>query len=187
MALQLNKWLITVDEFERMIEAGVYGEDDRIELIDGELVTMATIGLRHSAGVRNGNGALSRLGDRAVVDIQNPLDLRPYGRPEPDIMVLRPPRSLYQTRLPTPADVLLIVEIAETSLAIDRDVKIPRYAQAGIPEAWLIDVTNGLIRLYRGPQADGYKIIQTVLRGGTIAPLAFPELTLAADDLLPPE
>jgi Uma2 family endonuclease len=186
MAVQLPRWRFTVDHFERMIEAGVFQEDDRVELIDGEVVAMAALGLRHSESVRRCNRGLSRrAGDTAVVDVQNPLDLRPHARPEPDVMLLRAPDSRYFGRLPAAEDVLLVVEVAESSLATDRDQKIPLYARAGIPEAWLVNLIDDLIRVYREPTPDGYRVIQTARRGENISPLAFPAWAIPVDELLP--
>lgn len=187
MAVQLlPRWRFTVEDFERMIEAGVFKEDDRVELIDGEVVTMAALGLRHSEAVRNGNGLFARCAGRnAVVDVQNPLDLRPHARPEPDLALLRPPHARYRGRLPTAEDVLLVVEVADSSLTADRDVKMPLYARAGIPEAWLINLVNDVIWVFREPGADGYRVIQTARRGETIAPQTFPDWAIPVDDLLP--
>ncbi len=182
----LPKWRITVDQFERMIGAGVFAEDDRVELIDGELVTMAPLGVPHSESVRKCHwGFTRRAGDGALVDVQNPLDLRPYARPEPDVMVLRPPPSCYDGRLPTAADVLLVVEVADSSLASDRERKIPMYGRAGIPEAWLVNLVDDLVRIYREPTAEGYLVIQTARRGETLAPLAFPDWAIPVDEVLP--
>jgi Uma2 family endonuclease len=176
----------TVDEFERMIAAGIFGEDESVELIDGELVTMAALGRRHAEAVRKHNAAFaSRARDGAIVDVQNPMSLAPYGRPEPDVILLRPPLTRYDGRLPTAEDVLLVVEVADSSLATDRERKMPMYARAGIPEAWLVNLLDDLIRIYREPTGDGYKVIQTALRGETIAPLAFPDWRIPVDELMP--
>ena len=95
------------------------------------------------------------------MDVQNPVDLPPYARPQPDLMLLRPPEALYSGRYPTAADVLLVVEVADTSPTYDRDTKIPLYARAGIPEAWLVNLVHGVILVYREPMADGYRVVQT--------------------------
>src|SRR4051812_39115655 len=126
MAVQLPRRRFTVEEFERMIDAGVFLEHDRVELIDGEVVTMAALVLRHAESVRSCNDLFSeRARGSAIVDVQNPLDLRPHARPEPDVALLRAPRARYRGRLPTADDVLLVVEVADSSLATDRDAKIP--------------------------------------------------------------
>jgi Uma2 family endonuclease len=186
MAVQFPRWRFTVDAFERMIEAGVFREDDRVELLDGEVVAMAALGRRHAEAVRNCNHGFSRrAGDGAVVDVQNPLDLRPHARPEPDVALLRPPQARYRGRLPTAEDVLLVVEVAETSLTTDRDAKVPLYARAGIPEAWLINLVHDVVLVYREPTADGYRVVQTIRRGETVSPLAFPDWAIPVDELLP--
>lgn len=186
MAVQLPRWQFTVDDFERMIAAGILGEDDRVELVAGEVVAMAAIGGRHAESVfLISDSLVEKAGRRAHVWVQSPLSLPPYARPEPDLLLLRAPRARYRGRLPTAEDVLLVVEVAESSLIRDRDEKIPMYGRAGLPEAWLVDLVNDLIRLYREPTGDGYRIIQTARRGETIAPLAFPDWRLLVDDLLP--
>ncbi|HZR00732.1 MAG TPA: Uma2 family endonuclease [Chloroflexota bacterium] len=186
MAVQLPRWRFTVDEFERMIEAGVFKEDDRVELIDGEVVQMAALGWPHAESVMNCTEEFSiRARGLAVVNVQNPLDLRPHARPEPDLALLRPPRSRYRRNPPRAEDVLLVVEVADSSLATDRDVKIPMYARAGIPEAWLVNLVDDVIRIYREPTETGYRVIQTARRGETLSPLAFPDWAIPVDELLP--
>lgn len=187
MAVELlPRWQFSYEQFEQMIEAGVFDEDDRAELIYGEIVRMTPLGLPHSQSVRRCNGGFSsRAGETAIVDVQNPLDLRPHARPEPDVMLLRPPESRYIGRLPTAEDVLLVVEVADSSLVSDREVKLPLYARVGIPEAWLVDLIHDLIRIYREPAEDGYRVIQTARRGETVAPLAFPDWAIPVEELLP--
>ena len=141
-----------------MVAAGVLGEDDRVELVEGEIVQMAPVGARHAASVN----ALARLlqrqvGDRALVSVQNPVRLSPRSEPQPDLAVLAWRDDGYRDELPGPADVLLVVEVAESSVATDRDVKLPLYGRAGIGEAWLVDLPAGTIEVHTGPSPAGYR------------------------------
>lgn len=106
--------------------------------------------------------------------------------PQPDVVLLRPPLSQYWARLPRPGDVLLLVEVADTSYRYDREVKLPLYARAGVPEAWIVDLTRNVVDVFRQPSQAGYASIQQITRGGTIAPLAFPDVVLAIGAILPP-
>jgi hypothetical protein len=134
MAVQILRWQCTVANFARMVETGILAEDNRVELIDGAVRAMRPIGSRHVAIVNRLNARLSRqVTDRAIVSVQNPLQLTDYTEPQPDLAVLRPRADFYAQALPVPADVLLVVEVVETSPEYDRDEKIPRYAQARLP------------------------------------------------------
>lgn len=138
---EVNKHRFTVEEYQKMGEAGVFGEDDRVELIDGEIVEMTPIGWRHVEAVDRLNHLLwSFAAGRHRVSVQNPVVLGEHGEQQPDLMLIREPGRT--GRLPEAADVLLVVEVSDSSLAYDRNVKLPRYAAAGIPEAWILDLTG---------------------------------------------
>lgn len=135
--------LISVDAFHRMGEAGILGPADRVELIDGEIINMSPIGALHAALVARLASTFSqRLGEAAVVWSQNPLRLDDIGEPEPDIAILRPRADFYTTAHPGPTDVLLAIEVADTSLAYDLGTKVPLCARHGIPEVWVIDAAD---------------------------------------------
>jgi len=176
----------TVDEYHRMVEAGILNEDDRIELIRGEIVQMAPIGIDHAACVARLNEMLlGRLRGRATLWPQNPLTILPNSEPEPDIALLRYRADFYAgVGLPGPADVALLVEVASTSLLYDRHVKGPLYAEAGIRDYWIVDIAGGAVETYREPSASGFQRTERVLRGGTLTPLAFPDVTLTIADIL---
>lgn len=181
--VQLLTRRFTADEFHRMGEAGILGEDDRVELIDGQIVPMSPIGYRHAGAIIRLTRALSRdLHDRALVSVQNPVRLGEHEEPQPDLVVLRPRPDDYTTRLPEPADVLLLVEVADSSLEHDRDLKAPLYARAGIPEYWLWDLDNRQVLVHRGPTPEGYASIETFDRASTVSPAAFPEIRLPLGD-----
>jgi hypothetical protein len=183
----LSRHRFDVDEYHAMVRAGILMEGDRIELIDGEIVEMHTIGSRHLACVIRLNHLLvPPLAVRARVSIQGSMRLDRYSEPEPDVLVLRPRADDYASAHPGPADVLLAIEVADTSLAYDRTVKLPLYARAGIAEVWIVDLEARAVEVHREPSADGYRHFEHV-REGQIVPAALPDLELELADILPPE
>jgi hypothetical protein len=186
MAIQLTRRRFSVRDFEQMIATGVFAEHERVELIDGEVVEMAPIGVRHAEGVRNvADEAAARGRGACIVEMQNPVRLGDLARPQPDVALLRPPRARYQGRLPAAADLILVVEVSDSSLAYDREVKVPLYAQAGVPEAWLVNLTDDEIAVYRDPTPEGFRSTRILRRGETISPLAFPDWAIPVEALLP--
>jgi Uma2 family endonuclease len=187
MALQIVRRRFTVDQYYQMAEAGILKEDDRVELIEGEIVEMPSIGPGHAGSVNRLTARLAPgIGSRAILSVQNPLHLDEYNEPQPDVMLLRPRPDYYERSHPRPADVLLIVEVGATSAALDRRLKLPLYARTGIPEVWLVDLSKATIRVYRDPSPTGYRTARTYRRGERLAPLAFPDLELAVTDILGP-
>lgn len=185
MAVEVLKRSFTVDEYHRMGEAGILREDDRVELIEGELITMTPIGSQHAACVDRLNHLLSRrLGRRYIVRVQNPIRLGEYSEPQPDLAILKPHSDFYAQAHPTAEDVLLVVEVAETSAGYDREVKIPLYARSSIAEVWLVDLTEGRVEVYRQPSPQWYQDVRTFRRGEVVVPLALPDLPLAVNDVL---
>lgn len=185
MAMPLAHRRFTVDEYHRMAEAGILGEDDRVELLDGEIVVMTPIGARHASTVaRLGERFVRLAGMGATVWIQNPVRLGRYAEPEPDLTLLNWREDFYAERLPEPTDVLLVVEVADSSQRTDRDQKIPLYARAGIPEAWLVDLPRDAIEVYRDPAAGAYRNVQTLGRDGILTILMLPGVTLATSEVL---
>ncbi len=181
----LERFRLSRDRYHTMIESGIIGEDERIELIEGEIVTMSPIGSEHSGIVDQLSEILvDQLAKRAVVKVQGPIQLDEHSEPEPDIVLSKPRRDYYKRSLPTPADVLLVIEVADSSLAYDRTVKMPLYAQAGIAEAWIINLIDRWIEVYRDPSPAGYTTMLKILPGRTIAPQAFADVIVAVDDLL---
>ena len=189
----LTRHRLTVDHYHRMVDSGILGPDDRVELVSGEVLDMSPIGSLHAAIVR----ALARwmagsVGDRAIVSVQNPVLLDDASEPQPDIAILAPRVDCYAAAHPGPGDVLLVVEVAETSLAYDLGVKVPLYARHGIPEAWVIDAATRQTRVFREPGAEGYARESLV---GPEGPLESELLTadtgaavsFALSQLLPPQ
>jgi Uma2 family endonuclease len=175
----------TVEEYHRMGEAGILHEDDRIELIEGDIIQMPPIGGGHVGGVNRLTAVFTgRLGSRVVVSVQNPVRLSSGSEPEPDLALLRPKADFYASGVPQASDVLLLIEVADSSLAFDRDVKVPLYAAAGIPEVWLLDLANGRLRVFRDPEGGEYRHTAILARGEAVTPQAFPDLTLTIAELL---
>lgn len=185
MTVQFSRRLFTVSEYHRMAEAGILGEDDRVELIEGEIVEMSPIGSRHAACVRRLNSLFgSRVGERAIVDVQNPVRLGEHSEPQPDLVLLRFRPDLYAAAHPGPEDVLLLVEVVETSGVYDRGVKVPLYAKAGIREVWLADLAEDRVEVYRQPSPQGYRLVQYLRRGDRLVPQALPGLDVAVEEVL---
>jgi Uma2 family endonuclease len=181
------RFRFTADQFERMAEAGILREDDRVELISGDLLRMSPIGKLHVWCVTRLNYLLiQRLGDRAVVLSQSPIRLNENSEPEPDLAVVRPYEHFYGEELPTPGDILLLVEVAETSQEYDRRIKVPLYAHAGIPEVWLVDLNTDTVTVYSRPLDGAYQQARTCRRGETIHSVTLPELTLAVEEIIGP-
>jgi Uma2 family endonuclease len=172
----------TIKEYEKMVETGILVRDDRVELIDGEIIEMSPMGDPHVGCVINLNHLLVRgVGERARVQVQGPVRIPPRSVPEPDVAILRP-RS-YRREGATPADVLLVIEVADTSLLYDRTVKLRLYARAGILEYWLVDANAETIDVYRSPSGDGYAEHRQLTRGNTVAPLAFRDLVITMESV----
>jgi Uma2 family endonuclease len=185
MAVQLLKRLFTVEEYHRMAEAGILSEDDRVELLEGEITAMAPIGSRHQACVDRLTELFSaQVQRRAVVRVQGPIRLGERSEPQPDLALLRPRADFYAEAHPGSEDVLLVVEVAETSAAYDREVKVPLYARFGVPEVWLVDLAGEQLEVFRQPSPQGYQDLRTLRRGEAVAPLLLPDLSLAVDALL---
>jgi Uma2 family endonuclease len=166
MSLQVAKHCFTVAEFERMGEAGIFRADDRLELLEGEIYEMSPIGSRHAACVDFLIAVLSPLARRRfIVRGQNPVRLDDFSEPQPDIALLRWRDDFYRHAHPTPADVLLVIEVADSTVESDRGYKIPLYAKAGIPETWLVNMPAERIEIYAEPANGAYQIIREVKRG----------------------
>ncbi len=177
--------LFDVGDYYRLLGAGVLHEDDRVELIEGEIIQMAPIGGRHAACVDRLNRLLSPLvGDAAIVRVQSPVRLSERVEPQPDLTLLRPRDDFYAQGHPTPSDVLLLVEVAETSLRYDREVKLPLYARTGIPEVWIVDLQDEEILAHSRPEGDAYNEVGRTSRNGSVTPCMLPGLSLRVDDVL---
>ena len=185
MDVALQRYRFTVDQYQELGRAGILSDECRVELIDGEIIEMSPIGAGHMYSVAYLNAAFLRgLGDRAVIWPQHALQLGQYLQPQPDIALLRPPLPRYRATIPRMEDVLLVVEVADTSLRYDREVKLPRYAATGVPEVWIIDLRGGVVEINRDPTPGRYRRRSQSVRGDAVAPAAFPDLRLPVAAIL---
>jgi Uma2 family endonuclease len=177
---------VTIHEFGRMVDAGVFGADNRVELIEGHIVDMSPIGSPHQACVDRLTTAFAPLAsaDLAILRIRGAFVASDISQPQPDLALIRPRDDYYAGAHPGPQDLFLVVEVADSSLRYDRWTKLPLYARAGVAEAWLVDLQHEEIEVATGPSEEGYRRSIRVDRGGTVAPTAFPDLALPVDRIL---
>lgn len=175
----------TAQEYHRMGEVGILGEDDRVELVGGELVEMAPIGTRRlSCVVGLTHLLVERSQSRFFVSVQNPVRLSERDEPEPDLSLLRTRPGPGATGPPGPEDVLLVIEVSDTTLSYDRNVKVPLYARAGVPEAWIVDLAGRKVEVHSGPGPDGYRASRSFGPGETIVSQAAEGFSLQVDEVL---
>lgn len=175
----------TVEEYQRMGQSGVLAPDERTELLDGEIVAMSPIGPRHAGAVDSVTETLFRLLlGRVAIRVQNPVTLWPRSEPQPDVVVARRRPGGYRSAHPTAADTYVVIEVADSSLATDRAVKLPIYARQGVPEVWIVDLTAEVVHVHCDPVDGAYRSVRTAARGEQIAPVALPGVEVAVDDLL---
>ena len=170
---------LDVDAYHRMAEVGIFGADERVELIDGEIYQMVPLGSEHAAAVVRLNRLFDpvHLHGRATVAVQSPLRLDAANEPVPDVMLLRPRADDYRAALPGPADVLLVVEVAKSSLDYDRTVKAPLYARAGVAELWIVDLRSRAVEVATAPGAAGFTVQECVTHGA-VSPRALPDVAI---------
>ena len=179
--------LFTVDEYMAMVHAGILRKEERIELLDGEIIHMAPIGNPHTFSVNSLNMLLTpAMVGQAIVQVQGQVTLNDISMPQPDLVVLRQ-RDNYYVEGASSDDILLLIEVADSSLAFDSGRKAARYAAAGISEYWIANLRTGEVIVHTEPtDNDGYASIHTVPAGGALSPQAFPDLTLSLADYMPP-
>jgi Uma2 family endonuclease len=176
---------LDVGAYYRMAEAGILAQNDRVELIGGEVFDMVPIGSAHAGKTVRLNRLFARAAadGLALVSVQSPLRLDAYNEPEPDVMLLKPRADDYQGRHPGAADVLLLVEVSETSLAYDRGMKLALYTKFGVPEVWIVDPRGAAIEVYREPAGDAYDFSER-LTSGSLAPVLVPGVAIDVGALL---
>ncbi|MCI0652577.1 MAG: Uma2 family endonuclease [Planctomycetes bacterium] len=175
---------VSAEEYLRMGEAGVFAPEARLELIEGEIIEMAPIGSPHAGRVKMLTRLfVQRAGDRAVVSVQDPVIVSERSVPQPDLALLKPRADSYTGAHPTAAEILLAVEVADTTLAFDLGTKVPLYARCGVPEVWVVDVNERVVRVYREPSASGYQTSFTAAGDQRIAAIALPEVWLEPREL----
>ena len=178
--------LFNVDEYYAMAEAGILAPDERVELVNGEIVTMSPIGDRHAYSVDESVYLLmTQLGERGRVRCQNPVHLDERTEVQPDIAALRWRDDRYASGHPGPADVLLIIEVSDTTLDSDRNVKLPMYAAAGIPETWIVNIPDGVVEVHTDPSDGVYRSRRVFGRGESVSLSAFPDISLSVGRIVP--
>lgn len=185
MAVQVERMLFSAEQYEKMIETGILEEDRRVELIRGEIVNIAPIGLRHAGCVARLTAIFgARLGCAVIVWPQNPIRLTGHSEPEPDVALVQPAPDFYSHARPGPADVLLLVEVADTSATRDRSVKVPLSAEAGIVEFWIVDLVEDVIEMYSDPAGGAYRRVRKLGRGESLTVPVLRDVSLTVDEVL---
>ena len=185
MSTLVHTYKFTVDEFVRLAEVGILDSHDRIELLNGELIIMHAIGYRHGQAVTNLNTEFGEQARRRYkISPQNPVELEEYSAPQPDITLV--PLSRQNKRHPTPSEVFLIVEVADSSLQYDRGEKMRAYAAVGVREFWILNLEDDQLEIHRQPEGSAYRELLTIPADGTASPLAFPDVSIALSDIIPP-
>jgi Uma2 family endonuclease len=185
MRAEMPKKLFTIDEYYKMAEVGILDPDERVELLEGEIVEMSPVGARHINCVNRANAIFSKkLGDRVIVSVQNSLSLSEYSELQPDIVLLKPRPDFYGNDRINWSDSLLVIEISDTTLQRDRDIKLPLYSKAGIEEFWIEDLKSETIFVYRDPGLKTYATSLSFRREDSIFIAAFPDVLFSVSDLI---
>ena len=178
--------LFSQDEYHRMTEAGILDSDERVELLEGQIITMAAKNPPHSAtNLCAADYLRNLLAGKVLIRIQDPIDLNPYSEPEPDIAVVQIDARRYIDRHPTPAEIFLLVEIADTTLERDRKEKATAYAKAGIADYWILNVKTQQVHVFREIVAGVYQQETILNEEATLSPLAFPDIEVQIASLFP--
>jgi Uma2 family endonuclease len=184
-SFQLERKRFTVTEFQRMVETGILEEGSPYELLNGEIIHMATIGSKHAAKVDRISTFLNRkINDAIIVRVQNPIELGAFSQPEPDIAILRWQDDFYESGHPTAQDIYLLIEVSDTTLDYDRSTKLPIYAESGIAEYWIVNLPDNQVEVHRNPSGNAYQSIQTFTKDQTLTVELLPEITIAVNEIL---
>ncbi|HEX8147424.1 MAG TPA: Uma2 family endonuclease [Pyrinomonadaceae bacterium] len=185
MSVQVVKRSFTVAEYRRMVEVGILSEDDRVELIDGEVFEMSPIREPRAASVDVLNEIVrDRLGRSVIVRVQGPIQLGDFSEPQPDVSILKRREDFYRGAHPRPEDVLLVIEVSDSTLVFDRKVKVPLYARAGIPEAWVVNLPEERVEVYSDPVGGEYQTVRSYARGRRVESHALTSLRISVSKIL---
>ncbi len=186
--MQLEQHLWTVEDYNRMIDAGILQPEDRVELIEGQIVEMAAKGTAHEATItRTARVRRNSLGDQVLIRTEAPIQLDNRSEPEPDVAAVRVDSLDYADHHPTPEEIYLVIEVADTTLAKDCGTKATAYARAGIADYWVLDINDRQLHVFRDPSQTGYQRNVVLAEDATVAPLSFPSFSLAVNQMLPPK
>ena len=187
MSVEYSRRPFSIAEYEQMVETGIFDEDDRLELIEGDIVAMSPIGTPHAACVRRLTRVLSRmLGERCQISVQCPMAIPDWSEPNPDVALLAPRADDYASAHPLPRHVRVLIEVADTSLAYDTNVKAPLYAKAGIREYWIVDLNAKQIVVYTRPRAGRFASVASYGLGDRFTSRRVPGVEFVVRDLVPP-
>ena len=182
---EVATYRFSIEEFNKLGEAGIFDEDDRVELLDGEIIVMSPIGSQHAGISMRLHWTLQRrLGDRVLVNGQNPAVLDDFSEPLPDITLLKPKSDFYTSAHPRPEDIFLLIEVSDSTLRYDRGRKLRKYAERKLTEVWVVHVKQGVIEQFREPIAGEYSLSETLERSQKISLAAFPEIEFLVEDLI---
>ena len=185
MPVAVSRRRFTADDYQRMGQAGILRAEDRFELIDGEILAMTPIGPRHCASIDRATRVfVMKAGESAIVRVQGSVRLDLYTEPGPDLVLLRPRPDFYVSQHPGPADILLIIEVADSSIDYDRDVKSRIYARSEVPEYWLVDLNEKVLCCYSAPADGSYRGLRQYCRGESVAPRLLQGCLVSVDDLI---
>jgi Uma2 family endonuclease len=184
--MQLLTKKFTQKDYEKMIESAILTTLDRVELIRGEIIEMSPIGLKHGATViRLTNFFPSLLGNKALISVQNSVQLDDYSQPEPDVVLLKNREDFYATKRPTSSDIFLLIEVSDSSYKYDQEIKLPLYAENKVQEVWIINLNNDTIEVYRYPENNFYQQRLILTQKENISCLAFSEISIPVTNLFP--
>ncbi len=181
----LTQRQFTIDEYHRMGESGILHEDDRVELIEGKIVSMSPIGLRHTACVKRLIKLFSSLvqNNQTLISVQDPLIVNNHNEPEPDIVLLKYLEDCYESKRPSDEDALLVIEVADTSLTYDKTIKVPLYAKSQISDLWIVDLNSNTTQTFRFSNGKTYQEVKTHKNQDAITPLAFPDFSISVSNI----
>ncbi len=185
MSAEVETYRFSVEEFNKLGEAGIFDENDRVELLDGEIIVMSPIGTQHAGIVMRLTSVLpSKLGTRALIDPQNPTVVDEFSEPQPDIMLLKPREDFYTSKHPGPEDILLLIEVSDTTLSYDRGRKLRKYAECEVSEVWIVNLKQKTIEQFRAPSGSAYYYSRIYQRGEAIEIAAFPGSEFQVEELI---
>ncbi|EAR21580.1 Uma2 family endonuclease [Nitrococcus mobilis] len=182
--LEQARHRLTTADYHKMGAAGIFRPTDRVELIEGEIIDMAPIGSAHAGIVALLNNRLvPAMAGQAIINVQNPVVLGEHSEPQPDLSILKPRPDFYRNSHPTPADIMLLIEVAETSIDFDREIKLPLYARHDVPEVWLVDLRQKVLTMHRTPIEDMYRETLQPSDLTRVVSLKLPQAALDLSDL----
>ena len=174
-----------VEEFRKMTEVGILPEESGWEVIDGYLIDKMSIGSKHASTVKRLNRIFTNLvGNEAIISIQDPIRVDEYNEPEPDVALLKSRKDFYAESHPTPQDVLLLIEVSDSTVEFDREIKKTLYAKAEVAEFWLVNLKENTVECYSSPKNGNYRLAKILEKGKTIKSETIEKLTLQVEEIL---